>query len=285
MQILKYLMQFILALVALYLLFVLFGGGWLNAQTNKPSPIIDVLGYELKIGPPIASGDYFYTIKINGSIHYKGNESADVIPVVKFKGISTKAYVTEKEKKSDFFSVSENAKDSIKLDAKITSNEPPIKDSNMPNTINEKDSYVFTTSKNSGKFIVKLESVETEKIVKDIEKPFGKCEATFTIECRDDFREINLKSCKDNEEECDKYVVICDGSVHIKTDELNCDEKTATLSVQAYDGRYFDVKESAYLSFWKKTECTERFNALEELLEFCTDDFLSGETLETDLIE
>lgn len=198
------------------------------------------------------AGDFYdYTLRINPSaqVNPKSKEDIIVIPVVRFKNEIAEG---------DGFPLSAGEElVQPQIEVKVTSPQPPLTEgANGENIFSNGQEYIFR-SQDTGVFTVKLTELKKKY---SIFHPFEvKCSASFMASCRTLTQFANdLLECTNDviDKKCSNKLSLCDGSVTIIFKQKN-DCKNIAVDVQVEGGKDWIPLEQAYVSFFRKSECTD----------------------------
>lgn len=237
---------------------------------------------------------HLYTITIPAEIEYtgkweiggKGIDSVDVVSLINFKGIDKNASA---DGENTFLLTKINPKFEGELSAYIESDAGPIKKigSSYDSEMKRHESFLLTTE-DDGNFLVTFELYVY---------PYG---GKFAIECETDKRYVELMDwlfCQEDSawypgeyNKCERYLEICDGTVHIRLvgptyKKIGGPYLTDEVMIEAEGEKPFEPGERVEVSFWRSSECIDKYNSFDEILSNCARDFLGYSSLEGVIIE
>jgi len=250
----------------------------------------------------LAEGGYRYDITISGDVQHEGDfilrseafSEFDVVSLISYKGTDTKALDVDEGDIQTFRITRDEQRTSVSLYAVAISEKPPIIDKPNP-YVNQKmkKSDVFHM-RDAGDFIIELINVDENfvDLVKDPEcwppdvlpvidvfSCDAACFATFTVSCEKESEEFKLKKCKDGAG-CEKFLEACDGKVHVKINDADCDKKEADISIiEVEGGDEFEICEKVGISFWaddRVNKCVENKSNYRDLKTHCNKFYLGG---------
>jgi hypothetical protein len=235
----------------------------------------------------IRGDNYYYKITAMPKLSVLGDEEADVIAVVEFKGTSVKGKFETQMDFADKIHVVPRDSLQPKIIAEMYSEVPPI--SEFSSNPFHKDVQVFIKSQSAAPLLITLVSMEEKRdimansVLNMLKK---KCYAKFELKCEGLVAYTSsLTACVEGEDyKCEQNVEMCGSNVKVNIlDEPDCGSNTANVDIR-YDGKeIFEVTESVWVSLWKDSECTKVAD-IRLLMGKCLDDYLGRFELESSLI-
>ena len=276
---------FVIALVALLIILTPFigydaFGSFVGNFTNKKSTItvIDASG---ESGYQQNGEFYDYDLVIRATLQIKPRvqNEINVVPVIIFKDQFSVA---------NEFLVSPNDEIlEIPLMAVIKSDYPPLTEDSSPQLVFKKNQdYVVRAG--TGVFKVGMSELSSTLKFEGI-LPVQHCTARFRAECEnlEKFHLIRnsdlLFACEEGfSEECSNTVKLCSGFVTVTLRNADCQEKRATVDIEAEGTIEWEPKDRAAVLFFRKSNCIELQKDVSKWIGSCTEDFL-GSTQRTDI--
>jgi hypothetical protein len=74
---------------------------------------------------------------------------------------------------------------------------------------------------------------------------------------------------------------MCDGSVHIRADEVDCNLKTAKIFAKFNGGMNYEAGDEVGISFWNQSLCVDSAIDYDSLWSYCSGDFLGRYVFKT----
>lgn len=248
-----------------------------------------------------AEGGYRYDITISGDVQHEGDlvlrdeafPEFDVVSLISYKGTDAKSFDVDEGDIQTFKITRDENKADISLYTVAISERPPIIDRPNPFVNQKMKKYDVFHMKDSGDFVIELSSVDENFIdlIKDPEcwppdalpkidvfSCDAACFATFKVSCEKETEEFKLKKCKDGAG-CEEFLVVCDGKVHVKINDVDCDKKEADVAIiEVEGGDEFEICEKAEVSFWADdySSCVKKENSFEDLKTKCDKFYLGG---------
>lgn len=288
------LLGLILVIVTLLILVPLLKPASIDNSTNFPGLVEIANDPQISLSnKSLDEGVYEYSVGIVPHLQFKGDFARfgeqrsyiDVVPLLSFKGVEIKAT-------SDglaYFRIDESRSYSEPLEATVVSRKPPIEYIGSSLYSGEmKKGHIFLLEDKS-QFLVELSSVEST-VVEDVfchrELGTGLCTATcwayFNVKCAG--AEIEKKSerlrgeCDSDTSGCERTIECKEGAAYISVKKTDCGSDSADVQIEVSSAVSSGEKlgETMEISFWRKSECTEREDKYDSLRVKCNSDYLGG---------
>lgn len=249
-------------------------GGTLPQTTKEnlmPGLSVTVIEPNVKMDPPIplSPEGYLYSIHAEPQLNIEGDNEADVITILSFKGIDVKAKV---DGDADEF----HAKEAIErhsFDAEITSVVPPLVE--WANDRQLQDEIPVVMKSNTGKWL--MLTARTSKAT-----PVSDCRSDFIFECDNGYKETRyLQPCGSDDPltKCNQKIDVCGGTADVTVLENDCSSRKISANIFYRNGKDWTPVEEVGISFWDKN-CPDlkRITNVDQLKGFCPEYRLGGRT-------
>ena len=247
--------------------------------SEEPHPVITLVGSD----PDLRN--YEYSIVFNGAhVEYQGKmedamgpiPNLYIVPVIDFKGVSKKAFVDESTDNTFELTTDVRTFEGT-FRVELMSSLPPLRIVGNPfeDTLTAGDTVVLKSYENN--LTVRLASVK-EKTTGIWPFDQSTCIATIDANCGEPVTLKLRAGCGADEDktDCDRYLKICNGNVHINVTDTNCRSKKAKIRIEFSGGMDYNAEDAVGISFWKisNDNCESDSHTYNELWDRCRDDFL-----------
>ncbi|MCX6819537.1 MAG: hypothetical protein NT129_06095 [Candidatus Aenigmarchaeota archaeon] len=320
MDIIKSLIEIIISVVVLLViinfLYPELMGGVLSSGGLGGGPAVKFVGepeISYSLAPSDGTGAYKYNIIFSGEVEYTGKMEEfgspigliEVLPVIDLKGKSEKAGVSGevgKVSNNILFKITEaDRKFSGAFSAVISSSIPPlriVKDQATGEPTNtydgwmEKSDSFILTSEQGHNLTIMISEVKKYTyglpLIKYIPgQSETRCEASISISCGESasLRLRGMNDCGNDKNDCERYLNMCNGAVHIRADEVDCTNKKINIFIEFTGGMDYDVGDDIGISFWvggregNPNGCVEDHPTYDSLLASCLERDFLGRTV------
>lgn len=267
-----FLMAIIALAVILAIFFVYNSYGSLVGNLTQTRTIFTVASANGEADMQQVGESYEYTLRISPDIqvNHEPKDYMNVVSVVRFKGRHARA--------TEFPLPRGEKRIQPQIEATIKSPYPPLSDGSQgTNTFVEGQEYVIRSG-SGGVFKVGMTEIKQKYSIFDPLK-LPECAASFAAECKDLIQYANdLLVCEEGfDHECSRKLELCGGSVTITLigpPTRVCE--TADADITAEGGKEWQAPETATISFFEKSGCTELIKNAGSLLSSCPGNLLGS---------
>jgi len=321
MDIIKSLIEIVISVVVLLLiinfLYPDLMGGVLSSGGLGGGPAVKFLGKpEISYQTTSINDDtrrYEYEIIFSGEVEYSGKMEEfgrsisliEVVPVIDLKGKSQKANVSgDVDKVSDNirFKITNDDKKFIgEFSAVISSSLPPLRIVKDQTTGEPKNTYDGWMEKSDNFILTSEEGHNLTIMISEVKKyTYGlplikyipgqsetRCEASISISCGESasLRLRGMNDCGNDKNDCERYLNMCNGAVHIRADEVDCGNKKVDIFIEFTGGMDYDAGDDIGISFWKNSKCVRDHPSYDSLLASCLESDFLGRSVFRKMIE
>ncbi|MBI2971246.1 MAG: hypothetical protein HYY37_02385 [Candidatus Aenigmarchaeota archaeon] len=307
------LQKMVFLIVAVAIVFIVFAIFRVPAEAEeelKPSPAMKLLGEPAaRLRSRDLGGLYDYQVELSAAVTYagdfkEGEHAMNVVALLSFKDADTKAFVdcasldcaapTGVCSRTTFSISRDNPSFTGTFGTCMHSKWAPLRQN--PQTpasrfTGEMKAYESLVLSDVGKFVITATAVKDSVVDRYKVGPscvLAKstcsvpCYVSFSVACGDPvnaaptLKAYPLCDADKDYEKCERDLKLCNGRVHIKLNEANCDEaKAKNVEISVTGGATaYEPKETVLVSFWKSTACVGNFGAFNDLRVHCGEDNL-----------